>query len=1114
MLLLLKLLSVALVLGNVKSMAYDARGNVTIATMGAGTSDAARQREDGAPMARPQGWSDRVPVGRDEQQDPANPTTGFTTRTTYNALSAPTQITDPDGRVQTFNYDPATNSLLAHTLSPLSSQPSTTSYTYNPDGTLATITDALGNVTSHTYNYAFSDAAYPGAVKQITVTVTDPAGSAGSDAGNASATVLRTTRTLYDAQENMLAQIATRTLSVGGTEDVVTKYLDDSENRLKATVMPDGKVSETRYTSFGQTDRTLLWRTLADYQSANTTLARVTSYGYDARGSQTSVAQPDGSYELKSFDAENRLEWSEDANRNRSWFSYDSEGRKTHAYVPDATPLVSADGPYTQTIYDLIGRVRFEMDEAGSLVEYTYDNNCGCAMRRKSMIRHLQSGNEITFFDYDKAGNQTLVTDPRGNTTSTDYDEQSRPTTVHYPATDEHPATTMVTGYDLLGRRVSITDQEGKVTRNRYDGLGRLVEVRQYLDQSLAAGDAGFSQPPSAIGVVSTRYTYDETGNQLSQADARGNTTNYQYDSVGRRTQRTLPDAAVETTQFDEWGNLWKRTDFAGKTTTFLYDVRNRLIEKQADPSHPSLIYPHAPDKITYGYDAVGNRTDALVEKGAAVLYAENTPFNERNWQQSKETSLGKLTYDRYANGLLKSIASSTADGVKLGYRYDGANRLAFTDDTAGGTTRTTAYGYNADGSLASVTTPNAIVHAYNYDTLNRLRTLNVAKGAVSLHSYDYKLRASGHRRQIIENGARTSTFDYDSLYRLTNETLAGDTHGNNGIVAYGLDKVGNRETRTSSIGAVPSATSSFNSRDWLNSDTYDANGNTTVSVGITTQPDVYDFEDRLIIRRRPDGSTVNLSYDADGILRQKTVFNASSTLVSATGYFTDKLNPTGYAQVIEERINAAAGTTVKVYAYGSDLISQSTLAPGSTLSVLRYFTYDGLGSVRELTSESGSITDAYDYDAFGIRIYSSGTTSNDYLYRGERFDSDTGQYYLRARFYNQNTDRFWNADSYEGDISIPLSLHRYLYGNVCPLSYADPTGNIGLNDLTITQAVEGILQRSAQIGIRKITRKAGCYAIEYGIEEAVGKAIYIAIDDFGVYVGNLRVPGSEVVSV
>src|SRR5688572_22666904 len=111
-------------------MSYDARGNVLDQTIGASTAE-----------------------------DPSAPTTGYTTRTTYNALSAPTQMTDPDGRVQSFTYDAATNNLLTHTTGAGGSAPATTTYSYNADGALATITDALGNMTSHTYNYAFSDVA-------------------------------------------------------------------------------------------------------------------------------------------------------------------------------------------------------------------------------------------------------------------------------------------------------------------------------------------------------------------------------------------------------------------------------------------------------------------------------------------------------------------------------------------------------------------------------------------------------------------------------------------------------------------------------------------------------------------------------------------------------------------------------------------------------------------------------------------------------------------------------------------------------------------------------------------------------------------------------------------
>jgi hypothetical protein len=52
---------------------------------------------------------------------------------------------------------------------------------------------------------------------------------------------------------------------------------------------------------------------------------------------------------------------------------------------------------------------------------------------------------------------------------------------------------------------------------------------------------------------------------------------------------------------------------------------------------------------------------------------------------------------------------------------------------------------------------------------------------------------------------------------------------------------------------------------------------------------------------------------------------------------------------------------------------------------------YDGGGHVRRLIGAGGAVTDTYDYDAFGNEITHTGTTPNNYLYRGEQFDSDLG---------------------------------------------------------------------------------------------------------------------------
>ena len=292
------------------------------------------------------------------------------------------------------------------------------------------------------------------------------------------------------------------------------------------------------------------------------------------------------------------------------------------------------------------------------------------------------------------------------------------------------------------------------------------------------------------------------------------------------------------------------------------------------------------------------------------------------------------------------------------------------------------------------------------------------------------------------------------------------------GTVTYGLDKVGNREARTSSVLSVPSVVNPlFNPRDQLLTHTYDANGNTTqasdplVTGHSSLVTDSYDFEDRLIIRHRADGSTINLSYNSDGLRTQKTILNASGQFVSSTSYLVCTNNLTGYAQVLEETTTDATGTTSKTYIYGQDLLSVSESSTSTSTFNTRYYAYDGGGSVRALTDESGAITDRYTYDAFGVLLEHTGTSDNVYLYRGEQWDVDLGLYYLRARFMNPDSGRFWNQDTYEGRNSDPTSLHKYLYAHGNPVSFSDPTGHMSLGELMTGVTVNAILARMAIAG-------------------------------------------------
>ncbi|WP_337926771.1 RHS repeat-associated core domain-containing protein [Paenibacillus caui] len=53
-----------------------------------------------------------------------------------------------------------------------------------------------------------------------------------------------------------------------------------------------------------------------------------------------------------------------------------------------------------------------------------------------------------------------------------------------------------------------------------------------------------------------------------------------------------------------------------------------------------------------------------------------------------------------------------------------------------------------------------------------------------------------------------------------------------------------------------------------------------------------------------------------------------------------------------------------------------------------------------------------------------------------------SGLYYLRARYYDPVDARFISEDTYEGQITNPLSLNLYTYVGNNPLGYSDPTGH------------------------------------------------------------------------
>jgi RHS repeat-associated protein len=409
------------------------------------------------------------------------------------------------------------------------------------------------------------------------------------------------------------------------------------------------------------------------------------------------------------------------------------------------------------------------------------------------------------------------------------------------------------------------------------------------------------------------------------------------------------------------------------------------------------------------------------------------------------------VAYD--AHGNVTNISSTTPDGVRLSYAYDVLNRLSAVADPHAGNT---SYSYDPVGNLSGYLLPNDVLNLYAYDSLNRLTNLTARRFLNTLASYAYTVNPSGHRATATEALIRnplnpvpytiSRLYHYDPTYRLTNETISAPQLSTPATLNYTYDAVGNRQDLLSTLAEIPSATYGYDANDHLTSDTYDANGNTLTAPGFgMAQPDRYDFENRLI-ERTIAGKTVTITYDGDGNRARKTVTTATNTVT--TLYLVDTVNPTGYAQILEEHVsqNSSTPSLQRVYTFGLTLLAQDQLLNGAW--TVRYHGLDGHGSTRYLTDAAGDITDTYDYDAFGNLIAATGNTPNNFLFTSEQLDPDLGLYFLRARYQDTTTGRFWTMDDFEGSPEDPLSLHKYLYASADAVNNSDPTGFLTLAEV------------------------------------------------------------------
>jgi RHS repeat-associated protein len=807
---------------------------------------------------------------------------------------------------------------------------------------------------------------------------------------------------LYDKVRKLTSRYDYVQTASDGYRYRLTSITDRNGNALTLTYGGDGRLS-----------------TLADASN------RQTTFHYDGSGHCTDFAVFNGQSASFAYDTSGNLTQSTDLAGNVTTYAYDSQNYPTSMTTAGKTTTFGyATGDTGQVVASVTNAL-------GKTTGYAFG---AVATRVTSPL-----GGVWTYANVK--GRTTTATNPLGQTTSTDYNDNGLPILVR----DADGRQTAL-AYDADGNLTTITDPAGKQTAIAYDAKANPVSLTDALGQTWA-------------------LAYDSHDNLVRTTSPLGSMTNFVIGAHGLVTRVSLPDGAAFDYGYDAHGNvsaivnplgyavslaydaaglnLTSRTDPRNNTTAFQYDANRRL---------STVVQPDA-GTVQYGYDccALSSFTDGdghttSLERDAGLHITKVTD------------ALGRFTRLAYDNDGF--LATSTDPlGRSLGLGRDMAHRLVATTNPLGKQVRfalnpsgtpsavTNERGksfsitYDARGLFSDLTDPlghdtgtvvrddlgrvssvTSVVNtsyppfpppvpvtrvvSYLYDADGRLVTKKYGSDTVA--SFAWTVNG---QLQSVSDASGTRTFTRDRAGRITRIA-----YGDGKSLDFGYDTAGNVTAMTYPGGLTVSTT-------------YDSR-NRPVGVAFSRQSLLlaYDGADRLAGETRSNGVASLYGHDAAGRLvslshkKGATVIADLVYIRDAAGQITEEKGtwplaprPAGKSATITydnaDRITNAGGNTY----YYDTAGNLRTIRGGATFDAVydnenrptsltlggktRTYAYDGLGNrfrvqvgstVRNLhhdhrgrvvfeTDDAGQVTVAYVYA--GDRLVASGTVAGGFQF-------------------------------------------------------------------------------------------------------------------------------------
>ena len=325
---------------------------------------------------------------------------------------------------------------------------------------------------------------------------------------------------------------------------------------------------------------------------------------------------------------------------------------------------------------------------------------------------------------------------------------------------------------------------------------------------------------------------------------------------------------------------------------------------------------------------------------------------------------------------------------------------------------------------------------------------------------------------QATNNPDADRTYDYDELNRLIY------AQGDYGVIGYTYDDVGNRITKThNGVTNTYSYVTGTNRIDQITGEstinyTYDDNGNIT---GINDKVLIYNQNNRLI--RVEKNSDVLGEYTYNG-MGQRIVKTAYGFAVKIFHYDFE-------GNIIGE--SETSGKFLKEYLYMGDVRLAMVDVPDESVYM---FINDNLGTPQALTDEEGNVVWQAYYKPFGKALINPNSSIvNNFRFKGQYYDSETGFHYNYYRYYNPQTGRYLRPDpigllgginlfSYSVNNPINLNDSLGLTAVIISIKRTTETENSTIGDLAVNSSIKGYtLELPWNDNKRNVSRiKAGVY--------------------------------------